>query len=359
MTMFRGRHAVAVGGLALVGTLAGVMTWTGVAFAQAQPQLTSAYVASGLPRLDPASPAWADAPGIEVPLTAQAAVLPRLGVASVPSMQVKSLNDGQWIAFRLEWADATRDVQAIAQDQFRDAAAIQLPLDHSLPGVCMGVRGQTVNLWHWKADWQNDIDNGFQDITAAFPNFWKDYYPFAVGDPPFRAPTDFADPDARRFVVGWEAGNAFSDPARVTPIEELIAEGFGTGTHREEQGVLGRGVWADGKWAVVFERPMVTSSEMQSQLRPGGAALMAVAAWNGSNGEVGARKQISSDFRLSIAAPVGAAPAGSPGAVIEPRKTTYWLPIAVAGAFAALTALAVIGGHLAGAPRRKSMDAAG
>jgi hypothetical protein len=351
----RGKQAAAAGGLAVVGTLAGLMTWGGVAFAQTQSQLTSAYVATGLPRLDPASPAWANAPEIEVPLTAQAAVLPILGTPSVPSMRVKSLHDGQWITFRLEWSDDTKDMQATAQDDFRDAAAIQLPLDHSLPGVCMGVRGQTVNLWHWKADWQNDIDNGFQDITAAFPNFWKDYYPFAVGDPPFRAPTDFTDPDARRFIVGWQAGNAFSDPVRVTPVEEMIAEGFGTGTHREEQGVLGRGVWADGKWAVVFERPLVTSSEMQSQLRPGGTAMMAVAAWNGANGEVGSRKQISSDFRLSIAAPAGASAVTIPPA---PRQNMYWVPVTVAVVFGALTIAAALAGHLAGAFRRQRADTA-
>jgi hypothetical protein len=264
---------------------------------------------------------------VEVPLTAQKAALPMLEEASVPTMQVKSLNDGTWIAFRLEWADTTKNAVAIGQDQFRDAAAIQLPVNQSVPGVCMGVRGQPVNLWHWKADWQNDIDNGFQDLVTQYPNFWKDYYPFAVGTPPFKMPADFAGPDARRYLVGWAVGNPLSDPARVTPVEELVAEGFGSATHQVEQGVIGRGVWKAGRWSVVFSRPMKTASLAQTQLTPGGKGVIAVAAWNGANKEVGSRKQVSADISLSIAS----APA-APGVGLRPQhpgpaaRTTGGLP---------------------------------
>jgi hypothetical protein len=354
-------HRTVLAGVLAVSLLAALMTWSRHAFAQAQPQMVSAYLATGLPLLDPDSPQWAGATAVEIPLTAQRVTFPMLGESSIPSMQVRSLNDGQWIVFRLEWSDATRNDRAITQDQFRDAAAIQLPVDHSVPGICMGVRGQMVNLWHWKADWQNDIDNGFQDITAAYPNFWKDYYPFAVGDPPFKAPTDFADPDAKRFVVGWAAGNPLSDPYRVTPVEELIAEGFGTATHREDQGVLGRGVWSNGRWAAVFARPLATSSEIQSQLPPGGEVQIAVAAWNGANGEVGARKQISADFKLLIAAPraaVGAADgAATPSTTVEPRVTKYWITYSIAGVAVALTIITAAAGHLAGGLRRPRTDA--
>jgi hypothetical protein len=234
-------------------------------------------------------------------------------------MQVKSLNDGTWISFRLEWPDATMDDLAVGPAQFRDAAALQLPVNQAVPGVCMGVRGQPVNLWHWKADWQKDINDGFQDLMVQYPNFFKDYYPFAVGNPPFKAPQDFSSPDAKRFLIGWTAGNPLSDPLRVTPVEELIAHGFGTATHFDEQGVLGRGTYKDGKWSVVFARPMTTAAVDQAQVTAGGRGIMAVAAWNGSNQEVGARKQISADFTFSVEkAPAGAVPTAQPPAVQPP-----------------------------------------
>lgn len=331
-------------GILLAASLAVVVATAlsarGLAFAQTQPQLVSGYLSAGLPTTDPEAAAWQRAAPLEVPLTAQNVTLPMLGQGSVPTMQVRSLNDGNWIAFRLEWADATKNDKVIGQDSFRDAAAIQLPMNQTIPGVCMGVRGQPVNLWHWKADWQNDIDNGFQDLAAQFPNFFKDYYPFAIGTPPFKMPTDFSGPDARRYLVGWAAGNPLSDPARVTPVEELLAEGFGSATHQMEQGVLGRGLWKNGKWMVVFARPLKTSSVMQTQLTTGGKGIIAVAAWNGANQEVGARKQVSADVTLSIAAAAGGAqPAAAP---VAKGPNYWWLAIPVG-----LAAL-VVGSALAG-----------
>jgi hypothetical protein len=331
-----------------VAALAAILTVTNAGFAQAQTQLESAYVAAALPKTDPEAAAWGQARAVEVPLTPQAAVLPALLTASIPTMEVKSLNDGDWIAFRLEWPDATRDETAIGPDQFRDAAAVQLPVNQDVPGVCMGVRGQPVNLWHWKADWQKDVNDGFQDLTAHYPNFFKDYYPFAVGNPPFKAPTDFSDPEAKRYLVGWSAGNPLSDPARVTAVEELVAHGFGTATHLDEQGVLGRGVYKDGRWSVVFARPMATAAADQAQLSPGTRGTMAVAAWDGANQEVGARKQISADFGFTVQkAPSGVAPVQPTAAPTGPLPTTtvttagpnnWWMIVSVglivvAGAF--------------------------
>ncbi len=341
-------------GLASAVGLATAITLGGVAFAQTQPMFTSAYIGAGLPVADPAAPEWSKASPVEVPLTPQAGIPPALFVASITTMQVRSMNDGRWIAFRLEWSDETQNELTVSPDKFRDAAAIQLPVNQGVPGVCMGVRGQPVNLWHWKADWQKDIDDGFQDLMAAYPNFFKDFYPFAVGQPPFKAPEDFSSADARQYLVGWSAGNPLSDPYRVTPVEELVAHGFGTATHLDEQGVLGRGVWANGRWSVVFARPMTTAATSQTQLTPGGKGIMAVAAWDGDNQEVGARKQISADLSFTIEgapapagqAPAAPAPAIAPGAAPAPGSITaqgpsaWWIivPVGLATVFAAFAA---------------------
>jgi hypothetical protein len=301
--------------LVLILALGMALSGRGVVLAQAQPQLVSRYLGEELPLTDPTAPLWDTLPALEVPLTAQSGVVPALLQASIPVVRVRSVHNGQWITFLLEWDDQTRDMRASRPDEFRDAAAIQIPVDTSIPGVCMGVRGKMVNLWHWKADWQADIDEGFRDVVDAYPNFWKDYYPFVIGDPPFRVPVSFNSLDARAYLAGWAAGNPLSDPVRVTPVEELTAEGFGTATHKigqQTQHVLGRGVWKDGKWRVVFSRPLALGQTDAAQFVPGATAYVAFAVWNGSNQEVGARKQLSADVTLLVEA----APAVAEGALL-------------------------------------------
>ncbi len=295
----------------------------GVVLAQAQPALTSVYRAGPLPLTEPLAPLWQEIRGISVPLTPQAGVLPALLQGSVPAVTVKSVNDGQWIAFHLTWDDATQDVSATKPDSFRDAAAIQLPVSEVLPSICMGAAGQLVNLWHWKADWQRDVDEGFRDVVDAYPNFWADFYPFVAGKPPYRMPADFQSPEARAYSVGWAAGNPLSNPTKVSPVEDLNALGFGTATSQEGQDILGRGVWNQGKWTVVFARPLVNGDAQDAQISPNKSTSLAFAVWNGSNREVGARKQVSTWTTLRVEAPrgggaPGAGPAGAPPAASQP-----------------------------------------
>ena len=271
----------------------------GIVLAQAEPQLTSQYTSEALPLTDPQASFWERVPVAALPLTAQAGVPPTLPERSVPAVRVRSANNGEWLSFLVEWDDATNNAFATKPDEFRDAVALQFPVDAGTPGVCMGMRGKPVNLWHWKADWQSDIDNGFRDVVDAYPNFWKDYYPFAIGTPPYRMPTSFAG-DASAYLAGWAAGNPLSDPARVTPVEELAAMGFGTATHRVQQSVIGRGVWQDGRWRVVVSRRLTNVDLSSVRLSSSRQAFVAFAVWNGSNSEVGGRKQISSDMAFII-----------------------------------------------------------
>lgn len=303
----------------------------GTILAQAQPTLTSGYRAEAAP-LDPLAAAWNTAAELRVPLTAQSGVAPALAQPTVNEVSVKSLNDGQRIAFLLTWADTSKDDHATRPDQFRDAAAVQMPVTSTVPVICMGAAGQLSNLWHWKADWQTDIDQGFQDIVEAYPNFWNDYYPFVVGKPPYHVPTDFSSADARAYFIGWAAGNPLSDPNRVTPIEDLGALGFGTVTHQKSQDVLGRGVWQNNKWQVVFSRPLASADPDDAQLVTGKASSVAFAVWNGSNQEVGARKQLSSWVTLQVQGPGAAA-----AAAVPPTSATTTTSALVSNMIAAAT----------------------
>lgn len=264
----------------------------GRTLAQAQPQLVSVYRTTPLPLADPMAADWDSVPGFDVALIAQAVAAPRLMDITIPSVRVQSLNDGKNIVFRLAWKDATQDWFASHLDEFRDAAAIQTSVAQTLPSFCMGAPGQLVNLWHWKADWQYDIDKGFRDVVDAYPNFWLDYYPLVVGSPPYRLPKDF-DAPAKSYVVGWTAGNPLSNPVRVTPVEDLNAVGFGSAASQAKQDVQGRGVWKDSSWFVVFSRAMQSADSNDGQFVPGQTTSVAFAVWDGAEKQVGARKQLS------------------------------------------------------------------
>lgn len=303
--------------LAAALLVAAALAVSGIGLAQTPPQLRSVYTTEQLPLTDPSAAIWQQAAPIEVALTAQSAVTPALLEKSINSVRVRSLNDGQWISFLIEWQDSTRDVHALKPDEFRDAAAMQFPLNPEARGACMGARGLQVNLWHWKADWQEDIDKGFQEVTDAYPNFWLDLYPYAVGEPPYSMPESWNSVDARRYMAGWAAGNPFSDPYRVTPVQELAAEGFGTATHRLRQAVLGRGEWNNGTWRVVMSRPLTSDDESAVQFAPGGTHYVAFAVWNGSNDERGPRKQLSADTAMIVEAPgSGVSPWASAGVAV-------------------------------------------
>ncbi|MBI4504205.1 MAG: hypothetical protein HY691_01610 [Chloroflexi bacterium] len=316
----------------LLVLVAAALALRGTALAQQAPQLTASLVRE-LPT-DPESPIWQQARPAAVPLTPQVVALPRLAQVSVQSVSVRALHDGQRIAFLMAWSDPTRDARAVKPDEFRDAAAIMLPVGDAPPNICMGSPGQTTNLWHWKADWQEDIDKGFQDLPQAYPNFSKDYYPYAAGSPPFDAAKDFASDEAKAYLIGRAAGNPLSAVTKKSPVEELLAVGFGTTTHKQRQEVEGRGVWSGGRWQVAFVRALASGDAAEADLAKRSDVPVAFAVWNGANQEVGARKQVSGFLTLRIAgeaAPPAAPPAAAPAVPTRvPLAYEWWISIAVA-----------------------------
>ena len=56
---------------------------------------------------------------------------------------------------------------------------------------------------------------------------------------------------------------------------------------------VARGVWSEGRWSVVFARPMETHDTGDYQFAPGTRDVMAFAIWEGHDGNVSGRKQHS------------------------------------------------------------------
>lgn len=276
--------------------------------------IVARQVEADLPVDDPDSPVWEQAVPVEVPLAAQTAAVPRWPNPGVQAVTVRALHDGSRVAFRVEWADATKDEHMLRVDQFRDAVAIQFALAKGQPFFCMGQVGGLVNIWQWKADWEADLA-GYQDMESAYPNMAVDDYPLTEAEPGEIATVYEYDPT---YLAALAAGNLFASPQRISSVEDLTAGGFGTLTAQGAAGqnVHGKGVWRDGKWRVVFDRALESDEADDMTFELGQVASIAFAAWDGSNGERNGQKATSNwySFQLEGEAPAPPAQWAPPGA---------------------------------------------
>ncbi|HBO83837.1 MAG TPA: hypothetical protein DD641_02420 [Deltaproteobacteria bacterium] len=196
---------------------------------------------------------WQKVNPIVIPLSSQivahpmASLLPA-GKSLVREITVRSINNGKVIAFLLEWEDATDNSSPEGIDTFRDAAALQFPVRTSArsedtPYFAMGEKGRMVNIWQWRSDAR------------------------VRGTP---------------------------------PVEDLMAEGFGTLTYQTSQDVRGIGLWLEGRWEVVLLRMMRTLDENDVEFENKGLFPIAFAVWNGANKERDGQKSISTWHSLRI-----------------------------------------------------------
>ena len=157
----------------------------------------------------------------------------------------------------------------------------------------MGDRDFPVQIIQWKAIWQKDIDEHFQDVQDLHPNYWTDLYWFAEGEFPYPVPDAFESTEALDWFVAYRAGNPMADLYREHPVQEMIAEGFGTLTNQSLVATVANGAWNDGRWSVIFVRPMETHDTADYQFVPGTRDVIAFAVWEGNAQNVSGRKQHS------------------------------------------------------------------
>ena len=124
---------------------------------------------------DAASSVWTVADDIVIPMSGQVVAKPRNYNPTVKVVYVQAVTNGKEIGIRLRWADGTRDEKFIQSEQFKDAAAVEFPvkkpetLPDGKPHFAMGNADQTVNIWHWKSEWQKDLA-GMADMEDQYPN---------------------------------------------------------------------------------------------------------------------------------------------------------------------------------------------
>lgn len=230
-----------------------------------------------VPLDDPWSSTWDTVPKLRIPLSAQN-IAPPYGGGAIRSVTARAQHDAERVYFLLEWTDLDPDASVTANLDFTDAAALQFPITDDATPYTMGGPEHPVNIWQWKAVWQSDIESGFETSAERWPDAVVDRYPH---------------PDDPLYRPAESLGNLNAQRGRVTPIEDLVAEGFGTLTSSETQQVLGSGEWRDNQWRVVFSRSLGSGESQLASFDTTTATPVAFAVWDGGAGDRNGQKSIA------------------------------------------------------------------
>jgi len=304
------RRTFALFALAIVGAL--VLQLADTRLAVSQSTLLYARVAPFVPTDDPWNDVWSQTNVINLPLSAQLIVAPKGGTRD--GVKVRALHDMERLYVLLEWRDVAADTAVGSVTAYGDAAALQFPAASSteVPPLCMGSPTAIVNIWQWKAAWQEDARADFTKIASSYPRASVDAYPF--GEDPVYAP-------AR------ELGNLVAARARSSPVENLHAGQYSTLTTASTQPVGGTGVWRDGTWRVLFTRAFVSGEDGDARFALGDSIDAAAAIWDGGASERDGLKAVSAFFAVRVTSlPLTGPPVPMfPGILIWPIATAVLL----------------------------------
>ena len=248
------------------------LTWYQVPLVSSQGMVVRAHFHEGNVPSHPSDPAWETVSPLPLPLSGQIITRPVWPNPSVRALSIRSIHNGKEVAFLMEWQDATKN-ESLTPGVFRDGAAVALPLGDAPAFFCMGQLDHYVNIWHWKADWQSDVD---RRAARAKESKRRRKGP-------------------RRFEV---------IPRRPSSIEDLIGGGFSTLTSKRRQGrIKGQAEWKRGVWRVVMKRPLTVDGDdldNEARLTPGRLQAVAFAVWNGESQERNGQKAVASWMQLQI-----------------------------------------------------------
>lgn len=196
--------------------------------------------------LDPTASQWRDVPSEAIamgptPAENQNSLYAQVWARERPygklaSLSVRSAHNGKDIAFLLEWADSSQNLDFL-DGKSPDGAGILFPLKGDAPLLTMGSESQPVNAWFWRADF-------------------------------------------------GEAG------------ENLTASGLGT-VERAGDGLIATGSkWEGGNWRVVLARPLALDrqAEQAVQIGAGKSVKVAFVVWDGGLGERAGLKSFSKQW---------------------------------------------------------------
>lgn len=272
----------------------------------AQADIRAVAVAADASKPDPAAAYWANAPAEKIVLIAQPMAVPRPATTATAELQVQAVHNRDHLAIRLSWQDDDRS-EAGHLGEFSDAVAVEFPVksNEAPPPVFMGTVDNPVHIFHWRAQYQRDAEQGKPTMKDLYPNASIDIYPLEFKDPG----TLGQSPEAAReqFSPGRAEGNPQSYAK--SGVDEIVAEGFSTSAVQEGHGSAGKGVHAGGRWSVVISREL--RREGGSVLTAGGKTFVGFAVWQGGKDEVGSRKSVTMVWTPLALDPDAAAPAAA------------------------------------------------
>jgi mono/diheme cytochrome c family protein len=241
-----------------------------------------ARVKGDLP-LDPVDPAWEYVESVRVPLNP---LWPE--PYPITGMALKALHNGKTLAVLLQWRDDIVNGAPVKVEDFQDAAALQFSLTDQAPFLGMGDPQHPVNVWQWKAGWQQDADGERPDVQLTYPSMHVDTYQEAALHGLYR--------------TAETAGNLLASTQMQSPVEDANATGFGTMTSQppSAQNVGGKGIWRDGFWSVLFYRELKSRDDRDVAFTPGESRLVAFGIWDGAQRDRNGRKVISNWHRLTL-----------------------------------------------------------
>ena len=208
--------------------------------------LRSQYVGGELPALGDA--AWETLKASYFPLVGQVILEPRQFNPTIDAVNVKSFYNDNEVAFLFTWDDRTHTTASEDEEtgkMLEDAVAIQFPV--KVP----------------------------QGPTAPKPYFlWGGRLPV--------------------YLWYWKA----SAPEQVT---ELTAKGISNAEVQAVQSDLqAEGTYTDGQYNLWVKRALKTDDKKDLQLEPGVFVPIAFSAWDGANGDVEAKRVISSWYTFVL-----------------------------------------------------------
>ncbi len=197
--------------------------------------------------LNPAAVQWDKVPVEEVrlagmPVHAQPSRYVRTAwadrpVGAVRFLSVRAAHNSRDMIFRLEWADETENRDYANGTAFPDAAAVIFPMNGDAPLETMGSAKAPVNAWYWRANFEEDA------------------------------------------------------------AENLVSRGLATEEVSGSGSVKARARWGDGKWRVIFVRPLTAEQRQGVEFKNGKPVKVAFAVWEGSNQERANLNAYSKEWR--------------------------------------------------------------
>ncbi len=232
--------------------------------------ITAKRIEGGVPSWD--DPAWESARPVSVYLTGQVIAGPRWQTPGVDAVTVRALHNDDALALLIEWNDPFQDTQSGGSD------------------TGLGT------------DTYVDLEQ-FLAAAGPFPDAFAVQFPQKLSEGPQKPYFFWGQPGKPVIVWKWQADERMTFGS----LGEYTASGFKDGLKPQTEASVGAGAtWANGRYRLLITHPLVTPDANDLQMVPGEFIPIAFQAWEGSNGESGARMALSSWYSLVLEKPTPA-----------------------------------------------------